>query len=165
MGKELKSFEEILDPNFINADLLGSVGSEKVVTITKFEEMEYYDNATRKKQLGSAVCFKEVLPLILNKTNTKTLKKLFSPNTDDTSNCIGHQVILYVTTTKVAGIERNCIRIKEYSEQKCDECKKVIVPYSGKTVAELVDISNRNFGKCLCGACMSKKAKENKDDK
>lgn len=163
MGKPITSFIDILDPNFINSEILGDVGSEKVVTITKFETAEYYDQQTRKNQVGNAVFFEECLPLILNATNTKTLKKLFSPNDDDTSLCIGHKVILYVTQTKVAGKERNCIRIKEYSETKCEECGNIILPISGKSVDELIEISKRNCNKILCVACM-KKFKENKEN-
>lgn len=161
MGKTLTSFEEILDPNFINSDLLGGVGTEKVVTIKAFEEAEYYDSSTRKTQSGSAVYFEEALPLILNKTNTKTLKKLFSPNEDNTANCIGHRITLYVSTTKVAGKERNCIRIKEFCEEKCPVCGKVILPYAGKTVEQIKEISQRNLGEIMCGECMKNKAKEN----
>jgi len=164
MGKTLESFLEILDPRFVNSEQLGGLGKEKVVTIKAFEEAEYYDSKTRKNQLGSAVYFEETLPLILNKTNTKTLKKLFSPDEDNTANCIGHRITLYVTTTKVAGEVKNCIRIKEFSEEKCPVCGKVILPYAGKTVEQIKDISSRNFKKVMCGECMNKKAKENKED-
>jgi len=165
MGKELKSFVEILDPNFVNSSLIGEVGAEKVVTITGFEQMEYYDQKTRSKKLGSAVKFEECLPLILNATNTKTIKKLFSPNDDDTSLAIGHRIVLYVTTTKVAGEVKNCLRIKEYSEEKCPICGKAILPYAGKSVAQIKEISQRNLGEIMCGECMKNKAKEkNKDE-
>ncbi len=163
MGEPLKSFIDILDPNFINSELLGGVGTEKVVTIKSFERAEYYDMKTKRSQTGSAVYFEECLPLILNATNTKTLKKLFSPDEDNTELCIGHKITLYVTTTKVAGEVRNCIRIKEFSETKCDSCGKVILPASGKSVADLIEISKRNCeGKSLCVACM-KKFKEEKE--
>ncbi len=162
MGEPLKSFIDILDPNFINSDLIGGVGTERVVTIKSFEKADYYDMKTKRNQTGSAVYFEECLPLILNSTNTKTLKKLFSPNEDNPELCIGHKVILYVTTTKVAGEVRNCIRIKEYSETKCEGCGKVILPAAGKSVDELVEISKRNCGRALCLACMKKeKEKQN----
>lgn len=167
MGKELKSFVEILDPNFVNSSLIGEIGAEKVVTITGFEQMEYYDQKARSNKLGSAVKFKECLPLILNATNTKTIKKLFSPNDDDTSLAIGHKIVLYVTTTKVAGEVKNCLRIKEYSEEKCSDCGQAILPKAGKTVSELIEISKRNCGRQLCLSCMQKVAaeKEAKDGK
>lgn len=160
MGKQLTSFEEILDPNFLNNELIGGLGAEKVLTITGFEEMEYYDQKTRKNQKGAAVQFAESLPLILNKTNTKTLKKLFNPDSDDTSPCIGHRIIAYVAETKVAGEVKRCVRIKEFSETKCEECGEVILPVAGKTVEQMLEISKRNTGKVLCLACMKKYKEE-----
>lgn len=169
MGKKLESFIEILDPNFINSSLIGDVGSEKVVTIKGFEEAEYFNSKANKNVHGAAVYFEECLPLILNATNTKTLKRLFSPNSDDTSKCIGHKVTLFVTTTHKPGGGRdevvNCIRIKEFSEEKCPVCGKVILPYAGKSVQEIMEISKRNLGSVMCGECMKNKAKETKDDK
>ena len=160
MGTPLKSFIEILDPNFINNELIGQLGSEKVVTIKGFEEAEFYDSKAGRKNKGAAVYFEECLPLLLNSTNTKTLKRLFSPNSDETANAIGHKVILYVDQTHKPGGSKgemtNCVRIKEYSETKCEECGNVIMPASGKSVDALVEISKRNTGKVLCIACMKK---------
>lgn len=171
MGEQIKSFIEILDPNFINSELIGELGSEKVVTIKCFEQASFYDSKAGRTATGAAVYFEECLPLLLNSTNTKMLKKLFSPNSDDTSNAIGHKVILYVTQTHKPGGSRgemtNCIRIKEYSEEKCSDCGQAILPKAGKTVAELIDISKRNCGRQLCLSCMQKVAAEKgaKDDK
>lgn len=159
----IESFEKIIDPNFINAELLGSVGTERVVTIKDFDYMECFDNKTKSKIQKQAVAFEECKPMILNKTNAKTLKKLFSPNEDDPKLCIGHKVVLYVVAVKVGGQETTGIRIKEYSEEKCADCGQVILPKAGKTVAELIEISKRNCGRQLCLACMQKAAKEVKD--
>lgn len=169
MGKKLESFIEILDPNFINSDLIGEIGTEKVVTIKGFEQAEYYDSKMGKKSSGAACLFEECLPLLLNATNTKTLKHLFSPNSDNTENAIGHKVILYVTQTHKPGGTRgemtNCIRIKEFSEEKCPVCGKIILPYAGKSVAEIKEISQRNLGEIMCGECMKNKAKEKENGK
>lgn len=156
----IDSFEKIIDPNFINAELLGNVGAERVVTIKDIDFMECFDNKSKAKIQKQAVSFEECKPMILNKTNAKTLKKLFSPNEDNPKLCIGHKVVLYVVSVKVGGQETTGIRIKEYSEEKCAECGQAILPKAGKTVAELIEISKRNCGKQLCLACMQKAAKE-----
>lgn len=156
----IESFEKIIDPNFINAELIGQEGAERVVTIKDIDYAECFDQKTKGKVTKQTLFFEECKPLVLNKTNARTLKKLFSPNTDDPRLCIGHKIILYVTSVKVGGQMTTGIRIKEYSEVKCDECDQVIVPYAGKTVDQLMDISKRNFNKCLCGNCMKKKGEE-----
>lgn len=156
----IESWEKIIDPNFINAELLGDVGAEKVVTIKDIDFMECYDNKAKAKIQKQAVSFEECKPMILNKTNAKTLKKLFSPNDDDPKKCVGHKVVIYVVSVKVAGQETTGIRIKEYSEEKCSDCGQAILPKAGKSVADLIDISKRNCGRQLCLSCMQKVAKE-----
>lgn len=161
----IDSWEKIIDPNFINAELIGDVGTEKIVTIKDIDYMECFDNKAKAKINKQAVSFEECKPMILNKTNAKSLKKLFSPNDDDPKLCIGHKIVLYVVSVKVGGQQTTGIRIKEYSEEKCADCGKAILPAAGKTVSELIDISKRNCNRQLCLACMQKAAKEVSDGK
>lgn len=156
----LESWEKIIDPNFINAELIGDIGAEKVVTIKDIDMAECYDEGTKQKLQKQTVFFEECKPMVLNKTNAKTLKRLFSPNSDDPRNAFGHRVILKVEEVKAFGKKTTGIRIKEFSEEKCPICGKVILPYAGKTVAEIKEISQRNLGQVMCGACM--KARANK---
>ena len=158
-------WSEALDSHYVNSELLGDVGTERVVTITEVEkDAEFFSQQKNKKETGLAIHFAECKPLIANATNTKTLMRLFGGANEDVSKCYGKRVILYVTETKVAGKMRPCIRIKEFSETKCEECGEVILPASGKTVEQLTEISKRNCnGKTLCVACMRKykEAQEN----
>ena len=160
----IESWEKIIDPNFINAELIGEVGAEKVVTIKNIDFMECFDSRSNSKISKQAVAFEECKPMILNKTNAKMLKKLFSPNDDDPKLCIGHKVVLYVVSVKVGGKQTTGIRIKEYSEEKCADCGKAILPAAGKSVAELIEISKRNCDRQLCLACMQKVAEEEKNN-
>lgn len=160
----IESWEKIIDPNFINAELIGEIGAEKVVTIKDIDFMECFDSRSNSKISKQAVAFEECKPMILNKTNAKMLKKLFSPNDDDPKLCIGHKVVLYVVSVKVGGKQTTGIRIKEYSEEKCADCGKAILPAAGKSVAELIEISKRNCGRQLCLACMQKVAEEEKSN-
>ena len=159
----LPSWEKVIDPNFINAELIGDVGAERVVTIKDIDLAECYDEGTKAKIQKQTVFFEECKPMVLNKTNAKTLKRLFSPNSDNPADAFGHKVILKVENVKAFGKTTTGIRIKEYSEEKCPICGKAILPYAGKTVAEIKDISKRNLGEVMCGECMKKKAKEGKD--
>lgn len=158
----LESWEKVIDANFISAELIGTSGAEKVVTITNIDFAECYDEQSKKKVQKQTVFFQECKPLVLNKTNAKMLKRLFSPNDDNPANAVGHKVLLKVEKIKAFGKETEAIRIKEYSETKCEQCGNVILPVSGKSVDELVEISKRNCGKVLCIACM-KKFKEEKE--
>ena len=155
----LESWEKIIDPNFINAELIGDIGAEKIVTIKDIDMAECYDEGNKAKVMKQTVFFDECKPMVLNKTNAKTLKRLFSPNSDDPKNAFGHRIILRVEEVKAFGKKTTGIRIKEYSEEKCPVCGKAILPYAGKSVAEIKEISKRNLGEIMCGLCMKEKAK------
>jgi hypothetical protein len=160
----IESWEKIIDPNFISAELIGEAGAEKVVTIKDIDFAECYDEKTKQKVQKQSVFFEETKPLVLNKTNSKKLKKLFSPNSDDPREAIGHKIVLKVERIRAFGKEVDAIRIQEYSEEKCPVCGKAILPYAGKSVAQIKEISQRNLGEIMCGECMKQKAKENKKD-
>ena len=160
----LNSWEKIIDPNFISAELIGTEGAEKVVTIKDIDFAECYDEQTKRKVSKQTVFFEECKPMVLNKTNAKALKKLFSPNSDNPADAIGHKVILKVEKIKAFGKVVEAIRVKEYSEEKCSDCGKAIMPAAGKSVAELIEISKRNCGRQLCLSCMQKVAAEGKNN-
>ena len=161
----IDSWEKIIDPNFLSAEIIGEAGAEKVVTIKDIDFAECYDEKTKQKVQKQSVFFEETKPLVLNKTNSKKLKKLFSPNSDNPRDAIGHKVVLKVERIKAFGKEVDAIRIQEYSEEKCPICGKAILPYAGKSVAQIKEISQRNLGEIMCGECMKQKAKEkNKDE-
>jgi hypothetical protein len=160
----IDSWEKIIDPNFLSAEIIGEAGAEKVVTIKDIDFAECYDEKTKQKVQKQSVFFEETKPLVLNKTNSKKLKKLFSPNSDNPRDAIGHKVVLKVERIKAFGKEVDAIRIQEYSEEKCTICGKAILPYAGKSVAQIKEISQRNLGEIMCGECMKNKAKENKKD-
>lgn len=166
----IDTWEKVLDPNFINAELIGSVGAERVVTIKDIDFKEAFDQKSNSKSMKQSLFFEECKPMILNKTNTKTLIRLFGTDGSNPQACVGKKIVLYVAAVKVAGKATTGIRIKEYVEVRCDDCGDIIKPTSLKSVSELVEISKRHTGRALCLQCMRKEkekmnAEENADGK
>lgn len=155
----LDTWEKVLDPNFINAELIGDVGAERAVTIKDIDFKEAFDQKTNSKSMRQSLFFEECKPMILNKTNTKTLMKLFGADGGKPRDCVGKKITLYVASVKVGGKATTGIRIKEYAEIKCEDCGGVITSIANKSISELVEISKRNTGRILCLNCM-RKAKE-----
>ena len=153
----IETWEKVLDPNFINAELIGPVGSERIVTIKDIDFRETFDQKKNAKEMKQSLILEECKPMILNKTNTKSLIKLFGSR--EPAACVGKKIVLYVTDVKVGKTMTTGIRIREYSETKCEECGQSLRPAAGKSIDELIDISKRNTGRVLCLDCM-KKAKE-----
>ena len=159
----IDSWLKIVDPNFINAELIGTEGAEIVVTIKDIDFAECYDEGTKQKVMKQSVFFEETKPLVLNKTNAKTLKKLFSPNSDKPRDAVGHRVILKVEKVNAFGKTVDAIRIREYSEIKCDDCGKPILPWAGHSVSEIVEMGNKNCGRALCVDCMKQEKEKQKN--
>lgn len=159
----IDTWEKIIDPNFINAELIGPVGAERIVTIKDIDYLEAFNqkkNATEQRQ---SLIFEDCKPMVLNKTNAKKLRELFDPEGKDPRKCVGQKITLYVISCKVGKTQTTGIRIKEASQERCSDCGQIIKATSTKTVAELVDISMRNLGRKLCLSCMQKEAAKRKE--
>jgi len=155
----IPTFVKIIDPNFLNAELIGEPGAYIVVTIKDIDYREAYNKKTNTSEMRQALIFEgDMKPLLLNKTNARTLKRLFSPNEDRPENCVGKTIELYVERTKVGREMTTGIRIREHQGITCEECGAEIRPVSGKTPAQIAEISKRNTGKVLCINCMRKYA-------
>lgn len=147
---------KVVDPRYLSGELIGTVGSEMVVTIKDIDLSECFDSRTNETTEKMTLFFEETKPLVLNKTNAKALARLF----DSPADSVGRKVLLKVEQIVAFGKQTLCIRIYEYSEETCPECGQPILPYARKSVKEIKEISKRNLGKVMCANCM-KKAKKN----
>ena len=151
----IPTFVKIIDPNFLNAELIGEPGAYITVTIKDIDYREAFNKKTNQSEMRQALIFEgDMKPLLLNKTNAKTLKRLFSPNEDKPENCLGKTIELYVERTKVGREMTTGIRIREHHGIVCERCGKEIRPVSGKSAAEIAEIAKRNTGSVLCVDCM-----------
>ena len=161
-----------------DADYLGAIdfipGTEPVLTISNlyFGEITLSQGKQKKKVITfveeRVPGINEVRPLVLNRTNWKTLKKLFGDMTASTLK--GKRIQLYLQSgvrnpgTKEVG---SGIRIREtvpaagakYQAPVCEECGKEIVGMTGFSPEQVATINKKRYGKCLCVEC-GKKAKE-----
>lgn len=151
----IDTWEKVLDPNFINAELIGDVGAERVVTIKDIDFKEMFDQRSNSKIKKQSLFFEECKPMVLNKTNTKTLIKLFAKYGGPQA-CIGKKIVLYVDITKAGGKPTTGIRIKEYTETRCEDCGKLVKPTALKSVSEWIEYSKAHTGRILCLECMRK---------
>ena len=160
-----------------DADYMGAVdidnGSEPILTIKNLYNGEI--TLSQGKQVKKVITFledrvpgiNEVRPLVLNRVNWKTLKKLFGSLTATALE--GKKIQLYLQPgvrnpgTKEVG---NGIRIREkvptgaaYVAPKCADCGAEIVGLKNFTPEQLATATKSKYGRCLCTEC-GKKAKE-----
>ena len=159
-----------------DADYMGAVdidaGAEPILTIKNLYngEITLSQGKSRKKVITFAEDrvqgINEVRPLVINRINWKTLKKLFGSMT--AAALEGKKIQLYLQPgvrnpgTKEVG---NGIRIRDkiptgakYVAPKCENCGKDIIGMSNFSAEQLAAASKGKYGKCLCVEC-GKKAK------
>lgn len=160
----IPTFVKIIDPNFLNAELIGEPGAYITVTIKDIDYREAFNKKTNQSEMRQALIFEgDMKPLLLNKTNAKTLKRLFSPNEDKPENCLGKTIELYVERTKVGREMTTGIRIRRHEFPKCEICGAEIKPFSTMNEDQVVAYSKEHTGKALCIECMRKVAAEKKE--
>lgn len=100
-------------------------------------------------------------PLILNKTNMKTIQKIYhTPYIEDWA---GRKIqIFYDPTVKFGRETVGGLRIRDFvpAQQKvslvCTDCGGAIAPASGKTAEWVSMYTHRTYGKELCAGCAQK---------
>lgn len=159
-------WKKSFNPDYLGAysiedgrDIIGTIKSVKVEQVT----------GTGGKKEECLVCrfVENIKPMILNKTNCKTISKIYK--TPDTDNWVGKRIQIFATTTKLAGEVVECLRIRDIApetvkEEKipCEECGSLLAASHGMTVEQFANYSRANTGRVLCLACM-RKMKEQKN--
>ena len=151
-----------------NYDYLGAYslenGKDKTVTIKKIVKELVTGHAGRKENCIVAYFSDEEKPMILNKTNCKTIQKIYG--TPLIEEWIGKKITLYASTTSLAGETVECLRIRPYPPAadkpapKCEECGADITGV-GKMTAEATAIyTEKKYGAKLCAKCATQRAAE-----
>ena len=125
-----------------NETIVGEKGKKEEVTIIHFKE-------------------KELKPLICNKTNSKIISKIFQ--TPFIEEWVDRKIQMYPDRNVTFGKETvEGVRVRPFipkvteSESKCQDCKAIIKPTDTMTVPQIVDYTNRKYGKALCTTCAGK---------
>ena len=150
-------WKKLTNPNYLGAYAFDP-GEEKIVTIEYVAQEEVIGAEGRASSCIVAHLADEK-PLVLNKTNCKAISKLVgSPYIEDWA---GHRITLTVQRVKAFGDDNvEAVRVKpKLPGEQCEACGNEIRPGSGRSAAEIVELSLQKYGKKLCIEC-AKKMKE-----
>ena len=148
-----------------NPDFIGSYafdhGEEKTATI-KDVKQELVVGADGKKETCTVVHFAENLkPLILNRTNAKTITKLYGTGFID--EWVGKKITMTVRNVRAFGETVEAIRIKpevpkdkKVEPIKCTDCGKTIQAVGTYSAESIAQINKTRFGRVLCAECSKK---------
>lgn len=163
-------WKKLINPDYMGSYMFDNDVKEIIGTIAKVKN-ESVANMDGKREDCIVAHFKEkeLKPLILNRTNCKTISKLFkTPHIEDWE---GRSIAMVVKQVKAFGDVVDAIRIKPEIPKvavtpKCTDCNADIQGDFGKTAKWMAEYTQGKYGKPLCSAC-AKKASVNKleDDK
>ncbi len=104
----MPDYRTMFDSKWIRAWDLG--GKDFTMVIERVEAGSIDNFQTQKKDRAPILWFKGAKkPLLLNKTNSKTIAQLYGTNTDE---WVGKAITLFGTTTSLKGETVDCIRIR-----------------------------------------------------
>jgi len=106
--KKLTHWKKLTNPDYIGAYSMEE-GKDLTVTIVEVKREMVTGDAGRKEECTVAY-LKGQKPMILNRTNCKTITSLFK--TPYIENWKGKQITLFVSQTKLKGEDVECLRIR-----------------------------------------------------
>ena len=114
--EKLTHWKKLVNPDYLGAYSLDGLG-ELNVTIDKVVR-EMVTGAGGKKEECTVAYLKNQKPFIIDRTNGKTITKVLkSPYVEE---WCGKSITLYATTTKVAGEEVECLRVRPVAPVEVD---------------------------------------------
>ena len=162
MEPNLTHWKKLTNPDYLGAYAFDP-GEIKIVTISNVG-VEMVQNQTGSKEECIVAHFSEdVKPLILNKTNCKTIQKLY--NTAYIEEWVGKKIQLNVKKVSAFGDVVDAVRVMSSlpgDDLICEECHKIIKPAAGKSAKELATLAKEHTGKALCLECQKKYKEGNK---
>lgn len=143
-------WKKLTNPNYIGSYAF-EPGEEKPVTIKTVGPEEVQNPDGGKESCIVAHFVQPEKPLILNKTNCKTIEKL--AGTPDIEQWPGVGIILYVQRVKAFGELTDAVRIRPVKPFICSDCGGIITGTNGKTHQEIKDYTAKKYGRPLCPDC------------
>ena len=162
----------------VNLDYLGTYaledGKDLTVAIDYVRRENVTGNNGRSEQCMVAHFMGDLKPMILNRTNAKTITKVLgSPYIEDWA---GKSITLYADTTRFGGDIVECLRVRPYAPRQperaevartanvssdliCENCGAAIAAAYGKAAEVVAEQTKAKYGKRLCAKCAAKEAK------
>lgn len=154
-------WKKLTDPNYLGSwDF--APGEERVLTIERVLQEKVIDmekGGSAKKDCTIAHFIENCKPMVLNKTNCKTIATLL--NTPFIEEWAGHRIKVHVEKVRAFGKLEDGLRVmKELPKDfVCEFCGQVIQGVGQYTAAQVVETNKGRYGKILCADC-SRKMKE-----
>ena len=153
-------WKKLTNPNYLGAYAFDE-GKDMILTVASVGNELVTGDGGRKEECTVCHFVENVKPLILNKTNMKSIQKaLGTPYIEEWA---GHKIQIYVDPKVKFGKEiTGGLRVRNYapSTQKiiCQSCGGEIQPRGKSTAEQIAAYTAQKYGQALCAACATKVA-------
>jgi hypothetical protein len=161
MEAKLTHWKKLTNPDYLGAYAL-QPGEDLIATIKDVTQADVTGTGG-KKEVKTVVVFEEkgVKPMVLNRTNSKTITKLFK--TPYIEQWKGKKIQIYIEhDIQAFGETVDGIRVRPFlpKEEKpiCSACKQEIQAFNGRSPQALASYTQQKYGKILCSACATREA-------
>jgi len=114
-GDTKTHWKKLTNPNYIGAYCMPPDGSDVILTIDKVVREMVVGEGGKKEECTVAHFSEKSKPMILNRTNCKTITKIYA--TPYIEEWKGRKIQIYTGQTKVAGEVVDCLRIRPIEPQ------------------------------------------------
>lgn len=159
--EQLTHWKKLTNPDYLGAYAL-TPNEDLVATIKEVTQADVIGTGG-KKELKTVVMFEEkgVKPMVLNRTNSKMITKLFK--TPYIEQWKGKKIQIYIEhNIQAFGEVVDGIRVRPFlpKEDKpvCSCCNKEIQAFNGRSPQAIANYTQQKYGKVLCAECASKEA-------
>ena len=147
--------------DFIRITSTSLLGKEQIYTIKKIQKEEIVADGGKTAKVALCYFEEDEKPMVLNKTNMKTLERLFG--TEYIEDWYEKKITVFVKEGIKFGKESvNGLRIKAAEQIKiipCNECGAIITKTTKNTIDALILIGQEKYKQNLCAKCLGQKQK------
>ena len=161
MSEQLTHWKKLTNCDYLGAYSL-QPGEDLIATIKDVTQADVVGMGG-KKEMKTVVVFveKNIKPMVLNRTNSKTITKLFK--TPYIEQWKGKKIQIYIEhNIQAFGEVVDGIRVRPFLPKDdkpiCSKCNQEIQAFNGRSPQALASYTQQKYGKILCSACAQKEA-------
>lgn len=171
-------WKKLSNPNYLGSwDF--TTGEKKTLTIKSITQEEVVDmekvknNPKAKKACIIAYFIEPVKPMILNKTNCKTITNLYK--TPLIEQWQGKKIVIAIEKVKAFGQLEDALRIQNERVQNeipkapqpkiytCGDCSKTVTDFGGYSAEQVAGANKKKYGTILCAECSKIRKEKEKE--
>ena len=157
-------WKRLINPDYLGAYSLDN-GQDIVLTIGTVQKEVITGNGGKKEECIVCHWQENEKPMILNRTNCKTITKI--TGTPYIERWAGHRIQIGADVTTLAGEKVECLRVRstvpEDVEIPCTECGQMIKPAFKMGISQFAAWTKKRFGSQLCAECAQATKEQEKE--